>query len=67
MTEIGVTENIYTQITVAEVESANKAVLQALESRNSAYEKELARQIENDRLCREFAKVITYILSLLSM
>eukprot|EP01105_Mastigella_eilhardi_P022510 TRINITY_DN5543_c0_g1_i1.p1 TRINITY_DN5543_c0_g1~~TRINITY_DN5543_c0_g1_i1.p1 ORF type:complete len:1716 (-),score=541.94 TRINITY_DN5543_c0_g1_i1:60-5207(-) len=57
MTEAGVKENIYSQITVQELQDAQKMALDSLAARNTAFDKELARQIENDRLCLEFSKV----------
>eukprot|EP01105_Mastigella_eilhardi_P007218 TRINITY_DN18728_c0_g1_i1.p1 TRINITY_DN18728_c0_g1~~TRINITY_DN18728_c0_g1_i1.p1 ORF type:complete len:1570 (+),score=567.85 TRINITY_DN18728_c0_g1_i1:44-4753(+) len=57
MVDSGVKQNIYTQVTVPNLEQAKVDALAAVAKRNEAFEKELARQTENDKLCQEFAKV----------
>jgi len=52
---IGVTSNIYSTLTMADAEAALAALCAAIKARDEAFAKELQRQIENDKLCREFA------------
>eukprot|EP01105_Mastigella_eilhardi_P024636 TRINITY_DN6465_c0_g1_i2.p1 TRINITY_DN6465_c0_g1~~TRINITY_DN6465_c0_g1_i2.p1 ORF type:complete len:526 (+),score=175.97 TRINITY_DN6465_c0_g1_i2:244-1821(+) len=57
MQAIGVTKNVYSSISIPDLESANAAALTALQSRNERFNAELKRQIDNDNLCKEFAAV----------
>jgi len=55
---MGVTENIYTNLTLEDLAKARSVDLKgAMDTRTKAYNVELERQRANDRLCKEFATV----------
>jgi len=55
MATMNVKDNVYTTLTVNDLETSNKKLDQALQARNQAYAKELERQRYNDSLCKKFA------------
>jgi len=55
MVTMNVKDNVYTTLTVSDLEQSNKKLDQALQARNQAYAKELERQRYNDSLCKQFA------------
>jgi len=57
-TDMGVRENVYTTTTLADVDSTRAKLAQAIDTRDAAYQKELARQVANDNLCKEFAGLV---------
>lgn len=59
MGELGVTDNQYTTITSADLDSSLASLNDAIAKRNEAYETELARQRANDALCKSFADKAT--------
>jgi len=54
--DLGVTENVYTQLTLDDLANARHSLNESLASRNDAYAKELAKQQANDALCQKFAQ-----------
>jgi len=58
MTEMNVKDNQYTTLSLDNLAQLKEIDLKAaMNTRNQSYAKELARQRENDSLCKEFAKV----------
>jgi len=55
LTELGVTENVYTQSTPETLNKTQGDLEKALQERKEVYNKELKRQEENDALCTAFA------------
>eukprot|EP00457_Paulinella_chromatophora_P000620 gb/GEZN01000620.1/.p1 GENE.gb/GEZN01000620.1/~~gb/GEZN01000620.1/.p1 ORF type:complete len:1267 (+),score=297.19 gb/GEZN01000620.1/:91-3891(+) len=58
MTELGVTVNPYTEITMAALEQSQTAVAEAVKARKAAYDVELAKQRRDDELCRALAALV---------
>jgi len=58
MGHIGIKENAYSNETPNTLSSHKAHVDSALASRRDAYSKELARQVHNDHLCKEFADLV---------
>ncbi|EDQ86619.1 uncharacterized protein MONBRDRAFT_33696 [Monosiga brevicollis MX1] len=58
MDGLGVTENVYTSTTPADLAAARDRLTAAQTSRREFYEAELARHRDNDAACRAFADVI---------
>jgi len=58
MQQIGVKENAYCHETPESLATHGKSVHDALDSRQAAYAKELAHQVHNDKLCKEFADLV---------
>jgi hypothetical protein len=58
MQQIGVKENAYSNETPDTLASHKAQVDAALGARREAYGKELARQVHNDQLCKEFADLV---------
>jgi len=57
MKGLGVKQNVYTTLTLNDLATAKSQLDAALGKRMDAYKKELARQRENDALCKSFANV----------
>jgi hypothetical protein len=57
LSSLHVSDNIYTTLGMGDVEGALKALVAAVEARDAAFAAELQRQIENDKLCQDFAKL----------
>jgi len=55
MDTLGVTHNIYTQLTVADLDKAEAGLRTSTNEYNKRYQAELERQLANDALCRLFA------------
>jgi len=55
LTQLGVTENVYTQFTPETLNSTQVELNEALKTRKEVYHKELKRQENNDELCVAFA------------
>jgi len=58
MVGMGVTQNIYTKLSLDDLAKANTSLEGALSARQEAYNKELARQRANDQLCKDFAHLV---------
>jgi hypothetical protein len=58
MEAIKVGANIYSKLSVADLEKAQAEVDATVTARGGRYAKELQRQIENDQLCQDFAKLV---------
>jgi len=54
---MGVTENIYTTLSLADLAKLRSSLDSSIETRNAAYKKELERQRANDALCKRFAQL----------
>lgn len=65
MDKIGVTENIYSQLTLADIDNTRSELAKNIANRDARYQKELDRQIYNDNLCKKFAGVSIIMFSLL--
>jgi len=52
---MGVKENVYSTITLADIDATRAELVQAIDARDERYKKELERQVYNDNLCKEFA------------
>jgi len=52
---LGVTHNIYTKLTLSDLEHAESSLRSSESENNQKYQKELDRQLANDALCRQFA------------
>jgi len=57
LTQLGVTENVYTDIDMEKVKASHEQLVASVKSRDEAFAAELQRQIENDQLCQQFAKL----------
>jgi Ca2+-binding EF-hand superfamily protein len=57
-TNLGVTENVYTKLSLEDLAKARGSLNDSLAARNDAYAKELARQQANDALCHKFAQLV---------
>jgi Ca2+-binding EF-hand superfamily protein len=57
MTGLGVKENVYTKLSLADLAHSDQQFEAALASHNERYQKELAHQRHIDQLCREFAAI----------
>jgi len=57
LTQLGVTENVYTDLDMEHVKSSHDQLVASVEARDKAFAAELQRQIENDQLCQQFAKL----------
>jgi len=55
---MGVKENVYSNITLDDLDATKKELVQAIDERDARYKKELERQIYNDNLCKEFAGLV---------
>ncbi len=56
--DLGVTENIYTKVTLEELGQARESLAGGLAAVEEAYGKELARQQANDELCKQFGDLV---------
>lgn len=53
---LDVTDNIYSSTNISDIEATTESLNQSLQKRRDAYNAELALQIENDGICKEFAE-----------
>jgi len=58
LTSLNVTENPYTKLTPKDLEVAQEQLAAAIKERSDAFHKELAKQRQDDALCRELAATI---------
>jgi len=58
ITELKVTDNVYTQLTPTELEASTATLRTALEARAKRYEVELGKRRREDDLCRAFAALV---------
>ncbi|KAH3767243.1 alpha-actinin, sarcomeric [Pelomyxa schiedti] len=67
MDTIKVTENIYSQLELKDIDATLSTLSKAIEARDSRHAKELERQIFNDNLCLQFSQLAgpfsTYIIT----
>eukprot|EP01090_Pellita_catalonica_P017064 TRINITY_DN5077_c0_g1_i2.p1 TRINITY_DN5077_c0_g1~~TRINITY_DN5077_c0_g1_i2.p1 ORF type:complete len:1314 (-),score=365.62 TRINITY_DN5077_c0_g1_i2:124-3771(-) len=57
MTDMGVTENVYTKLGLDDLSASRASLDSAISDSSAAYDKELAKQRANDELCKQFATV----------